>query len=313
MPHLALLLACAALACGAELDPPATPASASASTSSRDLAASTAPRLNLPALDGTPAPLVAADDPQAPTVHALPDGRRFIHDSHRDRITLEDPRTGERTDLGEAVLLAVPRLGYLIVPKREPATYHDVDPDAPRLRPLWRAPGHPGPTTLVFTELVGLDRGAPLFLVRKRRVGAPSVPLPPFPTVDLVRVAAPGAPEVTTVRVTSDHHAPGDDAVRGRKLVLVGPQRDLPPGAPAAARTRPFTAPVILLDLDSHAVQALGEARGDWTVATAVPHPYLAVRWTDHDPHARDHGWAEACINTVDPHRGLLTACTPRP
>lgn len=309
-----LLLAITLAACS-DLGPPATtPEPAPASTVSTPTRPAPVTPLNLPSLAGTPAASRVADgDPSPPTIHSLPDGRRFIHDGYRDRITLEDPTTGVRTDLGEVTLVAVPRLGHLIVPKTEPAHYHDVDPTAPRLRPLWRTPDHPEPTVLALVTLVGLDRGAPLFLVRHQRVAPIGAAPPPFPTVELVRLAAPGSPEIRVVPISADHAAPSADAVRDHRLLLLGPHRDLPAGDPPSAWRAPFSAPVSVLDLRTLAVRPLGDARGDWTDGTAVPHPYIAVRWTDHDAHARDHGWAEGCINTVDPTHERLVPCTPRP
>lgn len=49
----------------------------------------------------------------------------------------------------------------------------------------------------------------------------------------------------------------------------------------------------------------------DLTRNTSAPHPYVAVRWRDHAPHAHDHDRAEDCINFVDPASEQLTACLP--
>jgi hypothetical protein len=263
--------------------------------------------LNLPALDPDPATVPAPGDPPPPTLHRLPDGRTFIHDGHRDRIAVRDA-AGRDHDLGEAVLVAVPRLGWLIAPKTDPGQFHDVDPAAPRLRPLWAQPTDPDPAVHVRISLAGLDRGAPLFLVRRLRQPPASARLVAATTSQLVRVAAPGRVETRAIELPPDLHVPGSDAVRDRRLLLVG--ADIRRGDPPSPWDTPFTAEVTLLDLETLALRRLGEAVGAWTRTTAVPHPYLAVRWTDHAAHARDHGWAERCINHVDPHDDSLTPCS---
>ena len=67
----------------------------------------------------------------------------------------------------------------------------------------------------------------------------------------------------------------------------------------------------VVLDLTATQTRRIGDARGDWSMSTSIPHPYVAVQWTDHDRHGRGSWFAEACVNRVDPASERLTACTP--
>jgi hypothetical protein len=196
----------------------------------------------------------------------------------------------------------VPHLGTLIVPKSSDGVhrYHDIDPTAPRLRLLWQ------PALDAHAQLAGLDRGAPLFLVRRDGVA----------TVDLVRVPAPGAPEIRTTTLPDNFHPASTDAVRGTRLLLVGPSAGpAEPGPIHDGRElwAPFTGSVLLLDLATDQRRTLGEATGAWSRTTAVPHSYVAVQWTDHDPHGRGRWFPEECINRVDVASERLTRCPVLP
>lgn len=300
----------ASLACHPELAPVSTtPTPAAARHPSPAPAAVTALDLNLPAIEPDPAIVLAAvGDGPPPTAHRLPDGRVLIHDGYRDRVAIRDPRTGRDTDLGEVTRVDVPRLGWLIVPKTDGSPhYHDVDPAAPRLRSLWRS-ADADPALFTRATLAGLDRGAPLFVVRYVGQGAGQEMLSQRGT-QLVRVLGPGRVEARPVPLAFDVDAPSADAVRDHRLLLVDTG---PPRRAGLATGQAFTAAAQVLDLGDLTVRELGEARGAWTDATAMPHPYLALRWSDHDRHARDHGWAEGCINIVDVAHEQLTPCAPR-
>lgn len=299
--HRALLALAIQLACTDHGDtaPPSAPTSASIPDSS--FASPPAPTppaapaaLNLPASDPIVTPVHKPGDIPAPTVHRLPDGREFIHDLYRDRISIRDA-ANHATDLGEVTLLAVPGLGSLILPKDADGRprYHDVDPTAPRLRLLWAPPAD------VHPILAGLDRGAPLFYLRRDDRTA----------IDLVRVPAPGVAETRTIKLGVPFIPASSDAVRGDRILLVG----------VTPRTRTtmdwtgpgITEPVVVLDLTAAQTRRIGDARGDWSMSTSIPHPYVAVQWTDHDRHGRGSWFAEACVNRVDPASERLTACTP--
>ncbi len=292
--HRVVLLALALTACDTAHETAApTPAARPPTFVPTPVAASTAVvSLNLPETEPTPAPPPhVPGQPYAPTTHRLPDGREFIHDSHRDRIAIRDPSAAEPIDLGQAILLTVPRLGDLIIPPPEGAVaYHDVDPDAPRLRLLWTAPTS-------GSRLVGVDRGAPVFLARSDTN-----------KVELVRITGPGVHDTRPIDLPADLSPPSNDAVRDHRLLLVR----FDPRPPHPLQGLDFSAAVFVLDLGTRALRALGDATGTYTSGTAMPHPYVAVRWTDHDPHARDIGWAEDCVNLVDPAREHLTPCAPR-
>lgn len=316
MSRVLLALALNLLACtehGADTAPPAPAPHAAASpppfVATSSLPVTNQPQrpaapvtLNLPATDPIVVPPYVVGQETPPTTHRLPDGREFIHDSYRDRIAVRDPATGEQTDLGEAILVIVPHLGTLIVPKNKDGAYryHDIDPTAPRLRFVWQSPID------AYHQLAGLDRGAPLFLLRRDGVA----------TVDLVRVPAPGAPEIRTTTLPDDFHPASTDAVRGTRLLLVGPSaKPAEPGPIHDGREiwSPFTGSVLLLDLATDQRRNLGEATGEWSMTTAVPHSYIAVRWTDHDPHGRGRWFPETCINRVDVASEHLTRCPHLP
>jgi hypothetical protein len=289
--HRAVLLALALAACDTTRETSAPVPAAQPLAPAPTPAASTAiVSLNLPATEPNPAPPHIPGEPYAPTTHRLPDGREFIHDSNRDRISVRDPSSPDPIDLGQATLLTVPRLGELIVPRPEAEVrYHDVDPDAPRLRLLWTAPA----SGALFA---GVDRGAPVFLVR----GATT-------TAELVRITGPGTTDTRAIDLPLGLGPPSTDAVRDHRLLLVRHE----PQRPQNFLGRNFSAAVFVLDVEANTLRPLGDATGAWTSGTAMPHPYVVVRWTDHDPHARDVGWAEDCVNLVDPARERLTPCAP--
>lgn len=259
--------------------------------------------LNLPALTAESSPIVGDDREHPLQAYRLRDGRLLIHDGHHDRIAVLDPATGTRTDLGEAVLFPVPGLGWLFAPKRVPVRYCDIDPAAPRLRELWSAPEGEA-DVLAITHLAGLDGGAPLFVVtfRGRSSGAAG------PDAQLVRVRGPGDVVVRDVVLPAGMSVPGTDGVRGRRLLMLGAHA-LPHSSVDPMRGPRSTVPAFILDLDSATLRPLGPANVGWTRGTAIPHPYITLRWSDHDPHGHNHGWDESCVNLVDVASERLTPC----
>ena len=102
----------------------------------------------------------------------------------------------------------------------------------------------------------------------------------------------------------------GADAVRGSNLLLIeGPPKH---GDPKPEHGKPFVSKVFALDLDSGQLRPLGEASGDWSYNTAIMHPYVAVRWSDHDRRVRDVWFGPECVNTVDVATVKLSPCTPK-
>ncbi len=263
--------------------------------------------LNLPRLESDPKYDVEAADGTSVRGYPLPDGRVLLFDRYRDRIAVSDPKTGGRVELGEAMLTAVPRLGWLIVPKGgAQGRYHDVDPKTGALRLLWAAPEEDA-GGWTHAQLAGVDRGAPLMIVRRVR-RSPGSADAPEPRVRLVRLRGPGDAEESTLTLRLGLWIAGPDAVRGRELLLVDASEvrgKMRIGEP------PKTAPVFVVDLETHAIRELGQAVGAWSMTTAVPHPYVAVRWSDHDARVRDLWWGPECVNTVDAGSLALTPCKP--
>lgn len=259
--------------------------------------------VDLPALNPVAVPIASADPEQPPRAYPLAGGRLLIHDAHRDRIALYEPDTGAQTELGEAMLVAVPRLGWLIVPRRTPWQYCDIDPNAAALRVLWQEPTDVAQFMSVV-QLAGNDRGAPLFVVTRLRIAPGTVTAVPEPGLRLVRVRGPGRSDVRDLPLPAGLTVPSSDAVRGARLLLLR-------SAPASSAAEALHADALLLDLEPGTLRSLGRASGDWTLGTAMPHPYIALRWSDHDGQARDHGWAEGCVNVVAVADARLVACVP--
>ena len=74
------------------------------------------------------------------------------------------------------------------------------------------------------------------------------------------------------------------------------------------AWTQPFDAEVAVLDLRTGAHHRIGRARGGWTQTTAIPHPYLTVRWADGSTSPPLAMWeTEGMVTFVDPTTERLT------
>lgn len=265
--------------------------------------------LNLPALAEDPTYTVERADGTNVRGYPLPDGRVMLYDRYRDAVALLDPRTGARVELGEAMLTAVPRLGWLIVPKgAAEGRYHDIDPKTGALRLLWAAPAADS-EGWTFAQLAGSDRGAPVMISRRVR-RAEGQPDAPETEVRLVRLRGPGDVQVVTAALRPGLWIAGADALRGDRLLLVE-------SAPLFGRSygrsqgEPIQAPVFVLELGRGEVRAVGEATGAWNMTMSVPRAYVAVRWGDHDGRGHDAWWGAQCVNTVDPASLAITPCVP--
>lgn len=258
--------------------------------------------LNLAAL----APEGGGEDPYKRR-YRLADGRLLAYDGMNDRAAVIDG-AGQRHDLGAALLVAVPGLGRLVVPKDGPPwRYCDVAPGGVALRTLWTAPESEGSASLL-TEVAGAWRGAPLLALTHVEVSAAGDGLPGR-ELRLVRLLGPGQVEARTLARSSGLRVAGPDAVRGDRLLLLGPSAQGP--AKDGPWSAPLTAPVYVAALTGAEPRPLGLARGDWTMDTAVPHPYVTVRWSDGGDHPR--GWSGPCVNLVGVADEKLTPCEPGP
>lgn len=237
-----------------------------------------------------------------PLVHGLADGRSLIYDGDAYGVMLWEPAARALTRLTEGTLVPVPGLGFLIRTEDDDqvSTFWDLDPARPALRPLWRGGG-----SGVAVEVAGVLDGAPALLVRDVgrqplfSLSGDAPPSPPAPR--LVCLRGPGAATELPIALPDDRQVASADAIRGHRVLLHG--RELPVQPSMSVQPEPpFTVPVEILDLDRNTRRTIGSADGAWTIATAIPHAYVRVRWTDHDPAIRDRPMVEAGVLTeIDP------------
>ncbi len=238
--------------------------------------------------------------------YRLADGRLLAYDGMNDRAAVIGG--GQRLELGAALLVAVPGLGQLIVPKGGPPwRYCDVAPGGAALRTLWEAP-ETLQGALLVSVVAGVWRAAPLLAVWRAEVSSAGDSLPGR-ELRLVRILGPGRVEERTLALPPGLHVASADAVRGDRLLLIGPHAQGPAkGGPWSAA---LTAPVYVASLAGGQVRPLGLARGGWTMGTAIPHPYVAVRWSDGGDHTQ--GWSGPCVNVVGVADERLTPCAADP
>ena len=227
------------------------------------------------------APYVHSEDKQE---YALRDGRLVRYDQGAQAVSLYDPATKHETNLGRAWLVAVPRMGWLVMTRDADDSMHlqDIDPTKPALREVWHgANGEWG-------EVVGtLDGGIVL------RVGG-----------SLVTVSAPGVSTRLAVQLPAKLEPVSGDAIRGHRLLLETAWNEQVVRNSSFAL---FPVPVSILELDTGQTRSVGMAMGGWTIATDMPHSYANVRWSDHDEGVRSATYNEPVVNAVDATTEKLT------
>ncbi|MBI5535400.1 MAG: hypothetical protein HY898_21910 [Deltaproteobacteria bacterium] len=241
---------------------------------------------------------------QTPSAYAVCGGRYLIEDAYRDLLYLWEPSQHRLTRLGQGRLAPVPRLGRLVSTyQSEHLTLSDVDPALPRLR-AWL-----GPSRDIGAAVVGSYRGSPLILSR----GTGGTGASGRSSIELLELRSPGAPEVHRVDTPAPMRIASADSVRGERLLLVGNTSNGATRWQSGAASSTFTAEVWVASMDRGQLRAIGQAQGAWSMGTAIPHPYVTVVWSDHDPSV-PFGWpSEGCRNTVglDDERVQTQGCSP--
>lgn len=203
-----------------------------------------------------------------PQVFAVSAQRYLVYDSYEDhRIWLWEPARTRLTALGPALLRPLGRLAQVITPLEGPArrlVLADLAPDAPALRVLYDR------EDWSRSEIIGVRKGA--LVVAEAASPRLSVDIT---TLWSVRPSREPTPEFTFL---GGLRPVGGDALRGDRLLLYAwPSHAALNGSGADP---PFTVRVAALDLASNQLRELGEAKGCWTRATAVPHPRIEITWT---------------------------------
>ncbi|HUS31539.1 MAG TPA: hypothetical protein VMZ53_23700 [Kofleriaceae bacterium] len=228
-----------------------------------------------------PAFLLPSLYPRSPYQHvhdfqeyALRDGRVVRYDAYNANVvSIFEPSTKQVTELGRAALLAVPRMGWLVLTRGADGTVrlNDIDPSRDALRLVWQG-GYP--------EVVGTLDGA--IVISSER--------------ELIALTAPGVAQ-TLAKLPAGMSPASGDAIRGHRLLLVsgGAKED---GSWPARMT--FDADVSIMDLQTSRVRKVGIAKGGYTMQTAIPHPFVLVHWADHEQLASERSWAEGRPNIVD-------------
>lgn len=214
---------------------------------------------------------------RAPAAYRLPDGRYLLYDGYdANMVYVWQPRTKTLTELGRAVLVAVPRLGWLVEQTGNDgvARLYDLEPKAAALRELWRSADG--------VEVAGTLDGAIALRAGQR----------------IVCLSGPGATTTLATTLPAGARIAGDDAIRGHRMLLIAGAMPDPGSWPGGHGT--FDVAIEILDLGSGKVRTIGVGAGAWTRTTDVPHPYVAVHWSDRDRNLRDPGWAEDVIDVVD-------------
>lgn len=202
-----------------------------------------------------------------PRVFAVSADRYLIYDTYEDyRIWLWEPSRARVTSLGRALLRPLGRLAQVITPIDGPGqrlVLADLDPVAPALRVLYDR------DDVSHAQVIGVRKGALVV----------AEPASPRLSVDVTTLwsVRPGAEPTPEFTFLGGLHPVGGDALRGDRLLLsAGPGHDLfgtLAGAPA------FRVRTAVLDLATNQLRELGEVKGCWTRATAVPHPNVEITW----------------------------------
>jgi hypothetical protein len=245
----------------------------------------------------------------APSVHRLLDGRSLLNDTYNaNLLMLWDPATKTLTELARGVLMRVPGHGALVyTSERDGAVgiFSDVDPDAPRLRELYRFE-----RVKENTGVVGAIDGMPALMVRPPVSVSSAKAETPAP-VTVLCLSGAGVSGRFDAVVPAGFHPMSVDPVDGHRLMLLGviDHEKLEASGGGFANT-PFSAEVGILDLATGTHRSLGRAAGGWTQTTAIPHPVLQVGWADgtHDTSPTFAGLADAAITLVDPATEVLVS-----
>ena len=74
-------------------------------------------------------------------------------------------------------------------------------------------------------------------------------------------------------------HVANGDAIRDGRILLLG-ERDIAATVSTTLWNKSFRAKLGIYDLATDEIRKLDNATGDWSMFTAMPHPYVYVRWT---------------------------------
>jgi hypothetical protein len=212
----------------------------------------------------------------APQVYRLPDGRSVLDDQYAEGlISVWDPARRKLTELANGTLAPISGRGRLIVvPDIDVPVYADIDPAGPRLRELWRA------NDRIHTMVVGAVDGLPAVLTIPRDQefrGARG---------EIVCLSTAGVAARVPITVPAGYMPQTVDPIDGHRMLLIGPYVGIGPDDYGRA-DKPFHADIAILDLHTGAHRTVGTVDGAYTIATAIPHPYINVEWQGGGSHHR--------------------------